>query len=140
MGIEGKWGAMGKLIRGVCLALAAATQTACTGFAFGNAEPARYLTIRRHHFDRTMITIPRETPFELVFAALDYRPVMLSSPALGLDSISIPATQPTLSWARPRPAFDERQVRVQIPPLRPGIYIIRCDCHARVDMAELIVE
>jgi hypothetical protein len=128
-----------QLLRVLFISTLILSTTACAGSLFGTGEVTRYFMIGANHFDPDRVSIPADTPFELVLSAHDNHDVVVSSPELGFSSLIIPATAPTPGGTRPEPGFHALQTRIQIRPLNPGTYRIQCESQNCIGAAQIVV-
>jgi hypothetical protein len=64
-------------------------------------------------------------------------PVSISSPELGISERFLYANSTQFRVQGPSPVDQARRFEVTLPPLVPGTYRIKCDCHGTPGFAEI---
>jgi hypothetical protein len=115
----------------------AAAAGGCAIFDPAGQTLSRSVTIHRHHFDPAEMTVPADTPFDLVVSAVDVRTVTISSPSLGFESFTVPVARRAETSLRPLTLADFEKVRIPVGPLPAGVYEFSCDCHGERPIGRL---
>ena len=131
---------MSRRIKALALFAVVSVSGGCSIFDPDGRPVIRTLMIHRHHFDPPQLTVPANTPFDLVVSAQDMSSLTISSPPLGFTSTSVPATWRSEFSVRPPTPADFKKVRIPIGPMSNGVYEISCDCHGEHPIGRLIVK
>lgn len=129
-----------RVAQGFALLMLAAAVAGCTVLGGADRRPIRSVTIHNHHFDPPQLTVPADTPFDLVVSALDMTDLTISSPPLGFSSVRVPATRRNPHSVKGFSQADLRKVRIPVAALSKGVYEISCDCHGKVVISRLVAE
>lgn len=131
---------MSRRIKTLALFAVVSVAGGCSVFEPGGRPVIRTLMIHRHHFDPPELTVPANTPFDLVVSALDMSSLTISSPPLGFTSATVTATWRNEYSVRPSTPADFKKTHIPVGPLPNGIYEISCDCHGLHPISHLIAK